>query len=99
MKGNTAAESVFIGQQEICEIVGCSKSRAYKYIRQMNEELEKKGYLTFPGRVPRRYFMERFALADKEENENAKNDRSAGRSTGSAGDGVRKHRRSSYLSA
>lgn len=92
-------ESVFIGQEELCQIVGCSRSRAYKYIRQMNEELEKKGYLTFPGRVPRRYVMERFGLVEVED-KHAENDRStAGGDGGSTGDGARKHRRSIHLSA
>ena len=48
-------ESYFIGVSEVKEIVGCSKSRAYQFIQQMNKELEAKGLLTFPGRVPRRY--------------------------------------------
>lgn len=45
-------ESYFIGASEVKEIVGCSKSRAYQFIQQMNKELEAKGLLTFPGRVP-----------------------------------------------
>ena len=45
-------ESYFIGVSEVQEIVGCSKSRAYQFIQQMNKELEAKGLLTFPGRVP-----------------------------------------------
>jgi len=44
-------ESYFIGCAEIAELVGCGKSRAYKYIQQMNRELEARGNLTFPGRV------------------------------------------------
>ena len=47
-------ESYFIGCAEVAELVGCGKSRAYKYIQQMNQELEARGNLTFPGRVPRR---------------------------------------------
>ena len=58
-------ESYFIGVSEVQEIVGCSKSRAYQFIQQMNKELEAKGLLTFPGRVPRRYVFERFGR-DKE---------------------------------
>ena len=36
-------ESYFIGASEVKEIVGCSKSRAYQFIQQMNKELEAKG--------------------------------------------------------
>lgn len=35
-------ESYFIGVSEVQEIVGCSKSRAYQFIQQMNKELEAK---------------------------------------------------------
>ena len=38
-------ESYFIGASEVQEIVGCSKSRAYQFIQQMNKELEAKGLL------------------------------------------------------
>lgn len=58
-------ESYFIGCAEVAELVGCGKSRAYKYIQQMNQELEARGNLTFPGRVPRRYAMERFGLLEE----------------------------------
>lgn len=57
-------ESYFIGVSEVQEIVGCSKSRAYQFIQQMNKELEAKGLLTFPGRVPRRYVFERFGITE-----------------------------------
>ena len=35
------------------------KSLAYKLIRQLNQELDEKGFLTVSGRIPRRYFEER----------------------------------------
>ena len=49
----------FIGAKEICEIVDCGLTMAYGIIRQLNEELEAKGYLVFRGKVYRKYFMER----------------------------------------
>ena len=33
---------------------------AYKLVREMNEELKQKGFLTIPGRVSRNYFEEKF---------------------------------------
>ena len=39
----------------------------YKLVREMNEELKKKGFLTIPGRVSRRYFEEKFyGLRDRQ---------------------------------
>ena len=46
--------------QDVCRILGVGTSKAQKIIRQLNEELEKKGYLTIRGKIPRRYFEERF---------------------------------------
>lgn len=50
----------FISADEIKEIVGISKSKAYSLIQELNSELKEKGYLTVTGRVSRKYFEERF---------------------------------------
>lgn len=82
-------ESYFIGVSEVQEIVGCSKSRAYQFIQQMNKELEAKGLLTFPGRVPRRYVFERFGITEVQDD--AKGNNPAGGNSGGATTGNRKH--------
>ncbi len=46
--------------KDISEILGVSESKSYQFIRQMNEELEKKGFIVCRGRVPVAYFQERF---------------------------------------
>lgn len=48
------------GAKDIQEILDVSESKAYHYIRQMNEELQSKGYLITRGRVPVSYFEKRF---------------------------------------
>lgn len=50
---------VFITATEMAEILGISKPYAYKIIKQMNEELEAKGFITIPGRVSKKYFEEK----------------------------------------
>lgn len=45
---------------EIMKALGIGKSNAYAIIKQLNEELDKKGFLTVRGKVPRKYFKERF---------------------------------------
>lgn len=40
----------------------CSTSFAYSVIQQLNNELKSKGYITRAGRVPKKYFAERFFL-------------------------------------
>lgn len=46
--------------KDLQEILGVSESLAYKYIRIMNDELQKKGFLTVRGKVPCAYVQERF---------------------------------------
>ncbi|MDO5433006.1 helix-turn-helix domain-containing protein [Eubacterium sp.] len=53
-------QKMFISAEEMAKELGISKSFAYKLMREMNEELQKKGYLTIAGRVSRKYFEEKF---------------------------------------
>lgn len=46
--------------KELAEILGCSEGKAYTFIRIMNDELKKKGYLTLRGKIPAAYVQERF---------------------------------------
>ncbi len=50
---------LFLKAEEISKILGISRSLAYEVIKKLNSELEKKGYLTFNGRVSRKFFEER----------------------------------------
>jgi hypothetical protein len=49
----------FIRAEELAEIMEISVPYAYKIIKQLNEELDAKGYITITGRVNREYFNER----------------------------------------
>jgi GTP cyclohydrolase I len=44
----------------MAEILGISKPYAYKIIKQLNEELEAKGFIAIPSRVSKKYFEEKF---------------------------------------
>ena len=52
-------KELFVKAEEIAEELGVSKPYAYKLVRELNEELKKKGFLTIAGRVSRRYFEEK----------------------------------------
>ena len=52
--------TLFVTAGEIAEELGISKPFAYKLVRQMNEELEAKGFLTVAGRGSRKYYEEKF---------------------------------------
>jgi hypothetical protein len=49
----------FYKVDDVMEILGISKSKAYKIIQGLNKELNAKGYITVNGKVPRLYFDER----------------------------------------
>lgn len=49
----------FIRVDEVAEELDVSKAYAYKIIRQLNDELSAKGFITVAGRISRQYFNER----------------------------------------
>lgn len=54
-------QSRLIGVQEVMQLLGgISEAMAYRVISQLNEELEKMGYLTLRGKVDRLYLHRRF---------------------------------------
>lgn len=57
----------FIRADDVAKELDVSKPYAYKIIRQLNDELKAKGFITVAGRVNRQYFKERFYGAEKEE--------------------------------
>lgn len=62
---------MFVTADKVAEDFGVSKGYAYRMIRQMNEELKSKGYLTVAGRVSRAYYLERIYGAAKGDEKNA----------------------------
>ena len=60
-------DNKFIRAGEVAQGLSVSKPYAYKLIRQLNEELKEKGFITIAGRVNRQYFYERLYGAGKEE--------------------------------
>ena len=51
-------DNKFMRVEEVAEILEVSTSFAYKVIRQLNDELKAKGYITISGRINREYFYE-----------------------------------------
>ena len=52
-------ENRFIRADDVARALDVTKPYAYKLIRQLNEELKAKGFVTIAGRVNRQYFYER----------------------------------------
>lgn len=58
----TKGLSRYVRVEEVMELCNCSESHAYRIMRELNEELKKKGYVTTAGRVSRKYLMERLYI-------------------------------------
>ena len=52
--------AVLIDAAEVAQILDVSKAFAYKVVRELNEELKNKGFITIAGKVRRKYFEEKF---------------------------------------
>lgn len=50
----------FYGVKDVCNFFECSQTKSYKIIRQLNKELEEKGFITYSGKVPVSYFNKRY---------------------------------------
>lgn len=46
--------------EDVANELGISKGHAYKVIRQLNEELEKSGFIIVTGKVPRAFWEKKF---------------------------------------
>lgn len=52
-------KTALINAKEVAEILGTSKSHAYKVVQQLNKELRNQGYIVIAGKVSRAYFEEK----------------------------------------
>jgi len=57
MNGN---HKLYLTANEIAVALGVSRGLAYKMIRKCNAALAEQGYLTIAGRVPIKYFAEKY---------------------------------------
>lgn len=53
-------KKIYYSATDIAEMLDVSKAKAYGIIRQLNEELQQKGFLILQGKVPVAYFGERW---------------------------------------
>lgn len=53
-------DKIFLDADNIAEMLGVSKGFAYKIIRQLNSELKAQGYIVISGKVPTKFFQEKY---------------------------------------
>lgn len=57
--------TVFAKADEVSELLNCGKSTAYKIMRQLNNELKEKGYMTISGNVTELICLKEWVLRQK----------------------------------
>lgn len=62
MSTKMRADAIFYNRDDIADILGYGRAKAYRIIRELNMELEAKGYLIRPGKISKRYFNERYSV-------------------------------------
>lgn len=63
MRGEMNMENtmkMYVTADEVAELLGVSRGYAYKLIRALNKELSAKGFRVISGKVPTKYFQEKF---------------------------------------
>lgn len=50
----------FITADQVAEVMGIGRSKAYAIVRQMNKELKGLGFITVAGKCPLAYFKQKF---------------------------------------
>ncbi len=53
------AEKNFLTASDVAQFMDISVPTAYKIIRQLNDELKARGYITISGKISRIYFQEK----------------------------------------
>ena len=59
----------FMKVKDVADVLGISKSYAYKIVRELNAELKAKGFITVSGRINRQYFLEKTCYGTVQNNE------------------------------
>jgi hypothetical protein len=58
-------ESPYLTCKEVQSLLGISRTSAYKIIRMLNEELEKKNYIIIRGKVAKEYLYKRLGIKEQ----------------------------------
>ena len=62
MRKEAGRSDAHLTNAEIQKVMGCEKSKASRISSTLNRELQEKGYMTMCGKVPIKYFAERFGF-------------------------------------
>lgn len=66
MEEKSMGNCLYFTAAEVQEMLGVSRGHAYKVVKNLNEELKEKGYIVIAGRIPRKYFAQKYYGMDAE---------------------------------
>lgn len=53
-------QNLYYNASDVAKILGVSRGKSYKILRELNEELRQKGYIVIAGRIPKKFFNEHY---------------------------------------
>lgn len=53
-------QCLYYTANDIQEILDISRAKAYRIIKELNQELRSKGYIVMAGKIPKKYFAEKY---------------------------------------
>lgn len=53
-------QCLFYTVVDVMNILGVSRGKAYKIMKELNEELQEKGYIVIAGKIPKQFFNEHY---------------------------------------
>ncbi len=60
--------ALYYTAKEVEEMLGVSRGHAYKIVKKLNEELKSQGYIVIAGRIPKKFFEEKYYGLDSRTN-------------------------------
>jgi len=51
---------IYYTADEVSELLGISVNSAYRLIKRLNQELAARGYIVIAGKIPKKYFSEKY---------------------------------------
>ncbi len=55
-----AQKCFYYTAKEVMELFGVSRAKAYRIVKELNEELAAQGYIVISGKVPKKYLEEKY---------------------------------------
>ena len=51
---------LFYTAQDVSKMFGVSRAKAYKIVRELNDELAAKGYIVIAGKIPKKFLADKY---------------------------------------